>query len=141
MNSRDGTTKSINISLKISLTWPKEHIFTHISFKMEQTKHNDMSNSLIALVQSEVKMWLTLVSQSSDMPLEHVKMHHLSLAISFSSSFLFLLEGEKERAQKRAGERQRGNPKWSPHPTWSPMWGSISPPWHHDLGWNQELDV
>ena len=46
--------------------------------------------------------------------------------------FFFFLKRERDR---------RENLKHPKYPAWSPMWGSISRPWDHDLSQNQESDA
>ena len=38
-------------------------------------------------------------------------------------------------------ERERENPRQSPHLTWKPTQGSIPRPWNHDLSWNQRVQT
>ena len=53
----------------------------------------------------------------------------------------FEKERERERTSRMGRGRGRESPKQTVHWAWSPMPGSITRPWGHDLSWNQESDT
>ena len=79
-----------------------------------------------------------------DHPKESVECYYkYEVNLVFVKIYLFIWERERERVYDREGQRgegERENLRQTPYWAWNPMQGSISPPWDHDLNWNQESE-
>ena len=89
------------------------------------------------LSQLSVCLWLRSQSQGPGIqPQGLAGSLLLLLPLPLLSLNLFIWEREKGE-----GQRERENLKKALYTVRSPTWGLISPPWDHDLSWNQELDT